>query len=207
MHVCTLPVTQIVSVIVAIVYVQQHPELSLAEAWAHALAILAAFQITPISPGSLVRGLYVLYLVIRERNFRDYNIAVFLGFFKYVGYLAFPIQMAYHYPALARFMAGHWATGAVHVVPVFGEKGALLDVYPPGRWTGEPLGRVEGVESEMTSAVCRIVDGKEILSAQDPFQTPVYPARLVFMPFGDHSLKVSAVTLPEGTGRSIWWAT
>jgi hypothetical protein len=69
----------------------------------------------------------VLYLVIRERNFKDYNIAVFLGFFKYIGYLAFPIQMTYHYPVLARFMATHWATEAVHIVPVFGERGALLE--------------------------------------------------------------------------------
>ena len=52
---------------------------------------------------------------------------MFLGFFKYIGYLAFPIQMTYRYPALARFMAGHWATEAVHVVPVFGERGALLE--------------------------------------------------------------------------------
>ena len=35
--------------------------------------------------------------------------------------------MAYRYPTLARFMAGHWATEAVHVVPVFGESGALLE--------------------------------------------------------------------------------
>jgi len=65
--------------------------------------------------------------VIRDRNFKDYNIAVFLGFFKYIGYLAFPIQMTYRYPALARFMAAHWATEAAHVVPVFGERGALLE--------------------------------------------------------------------------------
>jgi len=83
--------------------------------------------VVPISPGSLVRGLYVLYLVIKEKNFKDYNIAVFLGFFKYIGYLAFPIQMTYRYPALARFMAGHWATEAVYIVPVFGERGALLE--------------------------------------------------------------------------------
>jgi len=126
-HVCTLPVTQIVSVIVAWYYVATHPEMTRAEASAAALVILGLFQITPISPGSICRGSYVLYLVIRERNFRDYNIAVFLGFFKYVGYLAFPIQMAYRYPVLARFMAAHWATGAVHAVPVFGEKGALLE--------------------------------------------------------------------------------
>jgi hypothetical protein len=122
-----LPVTQIVSLIVAIIYVMTHPEMPRAQAWAIGLGIIALFQVTPISPGSLVRGLYVLILVIKERNFKDYNIAVFLGFFKYIGYLAFPIQMGYRYPALARFMAAYWATEAVHVVPVFGERGALLE--------------------------------------------------------------------------------
>ncbi|MBW2311687.1 MAG: hypothetical protein JRF35_11540 [Deltaproteobacteria bacterium] len=126
-HLCTLPVTQIVSVLVAVIYVAIHPELPRAQAWVIGLGIIALFQVVPISPGSLARGLYVLYLVIRERNFKDYNVAIFLGFFKYIGYLAFPIQMAYRYPTLARFMAGHWATEAVHVVPVFGERGALLE--------------------------------------------------------------------------------
>jgi hypothetical protein len=126
-HVCTLPVTQIVSLAVAIAYVAMHPEMPRVQAWGIGLGIIALFQVVPISPGSLVRGLYVLYLVIRERNFKDYNIAVFLGFFKYIGYLAFPIQMGYRYPALAQFMAAHWATEAVHTVPVFGERGALLE--------------------------------------------------------------------------------
>jgi hypothetical protein len=126
-HILTLPVTQIVSVVVAIAYIAMHPEMPRGQAYAIGFGILALFQVTPISPGSIVRGLYVVYLVIKERNFKDYNIAVFLGFFKYIGYLAFPIQMAYRYPALARFMAGHWATEAVHVVPVFGEGGALLE--------------------------------------------------------------------------------
>lgn len=126
-HLCTLPVTQVVSVIVAVIFVLLHPEMPRAQAYGIGVGIIALFQVVPISPGSLVRGLYVLYLVIRERNFKDYNIAVFLGFFKYIGYLAFPIQMAYRYPALARFMAGYWATGAVHAVPVFGERGALLE--------------------------------------------------------------------------------
>ncbi|MHC4114077.1 MAG: hypothetical protein ACYSSL_01960 [Planctomycetota bacterium] len=125
-HVCTLPVTQIVSVATAILY-KVASNLTWVEAWDEMLIILAVFQLTPISPGSLVRGFYVLFLVIRERNFKNYNIAVFLAFFKYVGYLAFPIQMTYRYPALARFMAAHWATEAVHIVPVFGEQGALLE--------------------------------------------------------------------------------
>ncbi len=126
-HVCTVPVTQVVSVLVAVIYVRLHPELSWQEASLRAGLILGLFQVIPISPGSLARGLYVTFLVLRERNFKDYNIAFFLSFFKYVGYLAFPIQMAYRYPDLARFMAGHWATGVVHIVPVFGERGALLE--------------------------------------------------------------------------------
>jgi hypothetical protein len=35
--------------------------------------------------------------------------------------------MTKHYPSIARFMASHWATSAVHIVPVFGERGALLE--------------------------------------------------------------------------------
>ncbi len=126
-HVCTAPITQIVSVMVAFIYIRLHPELSWQEASVHAGLILGFFQVIPISPGSLVRGLYVTFLVIRERNFRDYNIAFFVSFFKYIGYLAFPIQMAYRYPELARFMAGRWALGVSHLVPVFGERGALLE--------------------------------------------------------------------------------
>jgi hypothetical protein len=126
-HVCTAPVTQIVSVLVAIIYVRMHPELSWQEAMVHAGLILGLFQVIPISPGSLARGLYVTFLVLKERNFKDYNIAFYLSFFKYIGYLAFPIQMAYRYPDLARFMAGHWAISAAHIVPVFGERGALLE--------------------------------------------------------------------------------
>lgn len=124
-HVCTLPVTQIVSITIALIYYFTHPEDP--HAFRNGLAIVAFFQITPISPGSICRGLYVVYMAIKDRSFKDYNIALFLGFFKYVGYLAFPIQMTYRYPALARFMAAHWATEAVHIVPVFGERGALLE--------------------------------------------------------------------------------
>jgi len=126
-HFLTWPVTQIVSIIVSWIYVRTHPELSKGEAGVAVAGILILFQIIPISPGSLVRGLYVVYMAIKDRSFKDYNIAIFLGFVKYIGYLAFPIQMTYHYPALARFMAGHWATEAVHIVPVFGERGALLE--------------------------------------------------------------------------------
>jgi hypothetical protein len=120
-HLMTLPLTQIVSAIVAWIYYRRTgDELG-------AGGILVLFQIIPISPGSIARGLYAVGIMIYDRSFKDYNIAVFLSFFKYIGYLAFPIQMTYHYPALARFMAGHWATEAAHIVPVFGERGALLE--------------------------------------------------------------------------------
>jgi len=126
-HLMTLPVTQIVSAIVAYVFYIKHPDMPEAEKAAAVVGILALFQVIPISPGSFCRGLYTTILAIRDRNFKDYNIALFLSYFKYIGYLAFPIQMAYHYPAMARFMAAHWATDAVHIVPVFGERGALLE--------------------------------------------------------------------------------
>jgi hypothetical protein len=138
-HLLMMPTTHIVAIICAIVYVHIHPELPRAEAWAVGIGIVALFQVIPVSPGSLCRGLYVLYLVISERNFKDYNIAVFLAFFKYFGYLSFPIQMTYRYPALARFMAGHWATEMVHVVPVFGEGGALLEHWVFGLFYNWPL--------------------------------------------------------------------
>ncbi len=120
-HLMTLPLTQIVSLIVAWIYYHRTGDTL------GAGGILVLFQIIPISPGSLARGLYAVGIATYDRSFRDYNIAVFLSFFKYVGYLAFPIQMTYRYPALARFMASHWATEAVHIVPVFGERGALLE--------------------------------------------------------------------------------
>ncbi len=125
-HVCTLPVTQIVSVAVAVWAAIKYGK-TREEALAYAAGVLALFQVTPISPGSFTRGAYAVYVTIRDRNFKRYRLAVFISFWKYIGYLAFPIQMAAEYPALAQFMAGRWATGMVHIIPVFGERGALLE--------------------------------------------------------------------------------
>jgi len=132
-HLLTLPLTQIVSVIVAWVYYRKTGDKL------GAGGILVLFQVIPISPGSIARGLYTVGVMIYDRSFKDYNIAAFLSFIKYIGYLAFPIQMTYHYPALARFMAAHWATGAVHVVPVFGERGALLEHWVFRLFYNRPL--------------------------------------------------------------------
>ncbi len=128
-HLAMIPVTQIVSFLIGLV-LALHLYVRTGE-WAHALGVfggvMAFFQVFPISPGSIARGVYVVFLMVRERNVRDYVIAAPLSFVKYIGYLAFPIQMATTYPVLSQFMASRWATGAVHVIPVFGESGALLE--------------------------------------------------------------------------------
>lgn len=129
-HVCTLPITQIVSVVASLAatyywfYVRGG---TWAESVGVGAGVLAIFQVIPISPGSFCRGTYVLYLIIRERNIRNYWLAMSVGYFHYIGYLGFPLQMVSHFPALARFMGGRWATKMVGFIPVFGERGALLE--------------------------------------------------------------------------------
>jgi hypothetical protein len=125
-HICTLPVTQLVSVTLAL-YVMIRFGKSWGEAMAYGLAVLALFQVTPISPGSISRGSYVVYLVIRERNLRNYTVALLVSFWKYIGYLGFPLQMVRQYPALSRLMAGRWAKNMANFVPVFGETGGLFE--------------------------------------------------------------------------------
>lgn len=126
-HIIMAPITRVISIAIVILYLASHPAASMLEALTIVAGILAFFQIIPISPGSFMRGLYVLYVVIRDRNLKDYSLALPLSFFKYIGYFSFPIQMAYRYPTLARCMVGFWTTKMVGVVPVFGESGALLE--------------------------------------------------------------------------------
>ena len=125
-HICTVPVTQVVSLAVAL-YVMARFGKSWGESVAYALAVLAFFQVTPISPGSIARGSYVVYLVISERNLRNYTVAMLVSFWKYIGYLGFPLQMVRQYPALSRLMAGRWAKSMANLVPVFGESGGLFE--------------------------------------------------------------------------------
>lgn len=125
-HIATLPITQVISVIAAL-----YGMIFMGKTWTEGLAyaglILAAFQVTPVSPGSLTRGLYVVYLMIKERDVKNYWVAALISFWHYIGYLGFPIQMVAKFPALSRLMAGRWATSMVHIIPVFGERGALLE--------------------------------------------------------------------------------
>lgn len=126
-HLATLFLSETVFLTIAVIYVLGHPELGWPQASLRAGLIIGAFNLLPVSPGSLVRGIYVVGLCVKEKNIKDYRLALPVSFFKIIGYLAFPLQMAYRFPELARFMAGHWATEAVHVVPIFGERGAWLE--------------------------------------------------------------------------------
>ncbi len=128
-HFATVPITQVVSILLGALWAGWL--LAHGHEWEEALGAfgltVALFQVLPISPGSICRGGFVVFLMIKERNLRDYVIAAPVSFLKYIGYLAFPLQMTTTYPQLARFMASRWATNMVHVIPVFGEKGALLE--------------------------------------------------------------------------------
>lgn len=127
-HLCTVPITQVVMLIVGaavVAYCMSVRGLNWPESLALGTAAAATIQLLPISPGSTARGFFVLYLMIRERDIKNYYIAAPVSFIHVIGYLAFPLQMVAHDPALARFMAGRWATSAVRFIPVFGERGAL----------------------------------------------------------------------------------
>ena len=129
-HLCTVPVTQVVMVLAGaavLVYCLTSRHLSWAESMAYATAAAAAIQLLPISPGSIARGLFVIYMMIKDWDVKNYIIAAPVSFLHVIGYLAFPLQMVSHNPALARFLAGRWTKSLVHVVPVFGERGGLLE--------------------------------------------------------------------------------
>ncbi len=129
-HLCTVPITQVVMLLAGAavtVYCLVYRQLSWVESVGLGTAAAATIQLLPISPGSITRGVFVLFLMIKERDIRNYYIAAPISFIHVIGYLAFPLQMVTHDPALARFLAGRWARNTVHLVPVFGEKGGLLE--------------------------------------------------------------------------------
>jgi hypothetical protein len=129
-HLCTVPITHTLMLIVGAavtVYCLAYRHLSWPQSLGYGTATAAVIQLLPISPGSIARGVFVIFLMIKERDFRSYSIAAPVSFLHVIGYLAFPLQMVSRNPALARFMAGRWAKGMVAVVPVFGESGGLLE--------------------------------------------------------------------------------
>ena len=125
-HVCMLPTTYIVLLIFGVIYELTHPGETAQNAKIIA-AMAAFFAFFPMSPGSLARGLYVLCVIIAKRSFHNLKVALFFSFWRYVGYLAFPLQTAASLPALSRFLATRWATHTVHMIPRLGIRGGLLE--------------------------------------------------------------------------------
>ncbi|HPW16816.1 MAG TPA: hypothetical protein PLP83_00385 [Candidatus Aminicenantes bacterium] len=195
-HLATLFVSETTFFTIAVIYVLGHPEFGWAEATARAALMIGAFNLLPVSPGSLVRGFYSLGVCIKDRNFRDHKLALPVGFFKIIGYLAYPLQMAYRFPELARFMAGHWATEAVHVVPVFGERGAWLEHAVFDAFYNYPL-----------SLGVRVRRRDELAAAAEPRRWGVPTAGLAgaaFVTLVDFLFVRSAGRVP--VLEDVWWA-
>jgi hypothetical protein len=129
-HACTVPVTKVAMVVLGTAvtaYCLAYKQLGWAESMALGIAAAAALQLMPVSPGSITRGLFVIYMMIKDRDIKSYCIAAPVAFLHVVGYLAFPLQMVSSNPALARFLAARWTRKMVQLVPVFGESGGLLE--------------------------------------------------------------------------------
>ena len=125
-HVCMLPATNLVVLGGAWWYAATRG-LTLAEGARVAALGWAIFAVAPMSPGSLLRGLFVLFVAVKRRSFKGLRLALALSFWRGVGYMAFPLQMISTFPALARFLAARWAIRAVRLIPVYGRRGALLE--------------------------------------------------------------------------------
>ncbi len=195
-HMATLFVSETVFLTIAAIYVLGHPEFGWAEATARAALIIGAFNLLPVSPGSLIRGFYVLGLGVKERSFKDYRLALPVSFFKIIGYLAFPLQMAYRFPELARFMAAHWATEAVHIIPVFGERGAWLEHAVFDAFYNYPL-----------SLGIRIRKRDDLAAANKPRWWAVPATAIIgalFVTLADFLFVRSAGRVPAL--KDIWWA-
>ncbi len=167
-HVCTVPVTQVVMVLAGAgvaVYCLVYRELSWPESMGYAAAAAAAIQLLPISPGSITRGVFVLYLMIRERDLRNYWVAAPVSFLHVIGYLAFPLQMVTHNPALARFLAGRWTRRMANVMPVFGERGALFEHAVFDLFFNLPISVARGLRERPVRWVAAILAAVALIAA------------------------------------------
>lgn len=125
-HLCMLPITPVTVLLAGWAYALGRG-LNLGEGIQFVLAWLAVFAVLPLSPGSLARGLYVLTVAVKRRQLRRLRVALLVSFWRYIGYIAFPLQMATTFPALSRYMAALWATRAVRFIPWYGAHGGRLE--------------------------------------------------------------------------------
>lgn len=85
------------------------------------------FAVLPISPGSISRGLYVVWVAWRRKLASRLRIALALSFWRYVGFFSFPLQMVQTFPALSRFAASLWVARLIRLIPHYGKPGGLLE--------------------------------------------------------------------------------
>jgi hypothetical protein len=137
-HLATAPVTPLTYLALS-AYSAWQTGADLGQSLTAGLAAFGLFSLFPVSPGSLVRGCYVIYLMIRDRSFKKYRLAAALAFWRYISYFSFPIQLAARFPLLTRFTLGRWAIRLAGRIPVFGERGALLQHWAFDLVTNLPL--------------------------------------------------------------------
>ena len=126
-HMATLFLSETVFLTIAVVYILGHPEFGWAEATARAALIIGAFNLLPVSRAHSSRGIYVIGLCIKEKNIRDYRLALPVSFFKIIGYLAFPPPDGLPLPRAGPVHGRPLGDGRCPHRPIFGEKGAWLE--------------------------------------------------------------------------------
>jgi len=123
---CTAPTTTIVSLTLAL-YVFMTYGRTWPESLGLAAAVMASFAVLPVTPGSLLRGLWITAVMIRERRFKEYRVVAFLSFWQYIGFISVPLQVVFRFPALSLLLLTQLARKAANRIPVFGESGALFE--------------------------------------------------------------------------------
>ncbi len=125
-HICTLPITTITVICFSVIYSLVHG-LDMMDTLRLIIAWSALFAVLPISPGSISRGLYVVWVAWRRKLAARLRIALALSFWRYVGFFSFPLQMVQAFPALSRFAASLWVARLIRLIPHYGKTGGLLE--------------------------------------------------------------------------------
>lgn len=125
-HIATLPFTGLVVFIGSLIYAMLHGR-PLTTAIEYMAVAGAFFSVSPISPGSLLRGTIVLIYVLTHRQWGRFKIALLCSFWRYIGLSAFPLQMVATFPQLARLLAAQAARRLTSFVPILGRRGGRLE--------------------------------------------------------------------------------
>ena len=81
-----------------------------------------------ISPSGILLFIYCVVQMIRNRK-TPYGTATLLAPFRAIGYLAFIVQIARTYAQFSGYLLTWCVCHLVKMVPVFGERGGLLNIW------------------------------------------------------------------------------